>query len=68
MIDQPQSAAAPGASKPHVLSRWIAALAAHPDFANPWQFVVLFAVGTFLLLYGLIPIFGGDQLGLVGAD
>ena len=68
MTDQPQSAAAPGASKPHVLSRWIAALAAHPDFANPWQFVVLFAVGTFLLLYGLIPIFGGDQLGLVGAD
>src|SRR5260370_19508668 len=32
------------------------------------EFVVLFAVTSFLLLYGLVPIFGGDQLGLVGAD
>jgi hypothetical protein len=32
------------------------------------EFVVLFAVTGFLLLYGLVPIFGGDQLGLVGAD
>jgi 4-amino-4-deoxy-L-arabinose transferase-like glycosyltransferase len=32
------------------------------------EFAVLFAVSGFLLLYGLIPIFGGDQLGLVGAD
>ena len=29
---------------------------------------MLFAVGSFLLLYGLVPIFGGDRLGLVGAD
>ncbi len=32
------------------------------------EFIVLFAVTGFLLLYGLVPIFGGDQLGLVGAD
>src|SRR6202789_3614830 len=32
------------------------------------EFLILFAVTTFLLLYGLVPIFGGDQLGLVGAD
>ena len=36
--------------------------------ANPWEFFVLFAVGLFLLLYGLTPFTGGDQLGLVGAD
>ena len=30
--------------------------------------MVLFAVGLFLLLYGLAPHLGGDQLGLVGAD
>src|ERR1700748_1688180 len=32
------------------------------------EFVILFAVTGFLLLYGLVPVFGGDQLGLVGAD
>ncbi len=32
------------------------------------EFVVLLLVSGFLLLYGLVPIFGGDQLGLVGAD
>ena len=36
--------------------------------AAPREFLVLFAVSGFLLLYGLVPIFGGDQLGLVGAD
>ena len=36
--------------------------------ASPWEFVVLFVVTGFLLLYGLVPFFGGDQLGLVGAD
>ncbi len=29
---------------------------------------ILCLVSAFLLLYGLVPIFGGDQLGLVGAD
>ena len=32
------------------------------------EFLILLLVTGFLLLYGLIPIFGGDQLGLVGAD
>src|SRR6202789_4570490 len=32
------------------------------------EFLILFAVTTFLLLYGLVPVFGGDQLGLGGAD
>ena len=41
---------------------------AGPNFANPWEFVPLFAVGLFLLLYGLAPHVGGDKLGLVGAD
>ncbi len=35
---------------------------------SSWEFVVLFAVTSFMLLYGLVPIFGGDQVGLVGAD
>ena len=43
-------------------------LAASPALASPWEFVILFAVGGFLLFYGLAPIVGGDRLGLVGAD
>jgi 4-amino-4-deoxy-L-arabinose transferase-like glycosyltransferase len=52
--------------------RWIAdqihSLLRGPTFASPWEFVVLLAVAGFLLLYGLAPLTGGDQLGLVGAD
>ncbi len=36
--------------------------------AAPAESFILIAVTGFILLYGLIPIFGGDQLGLVGAD
>ena len=32
------------------------------------EFVVLLLFVCYFLFYGLIPIFGGDQLGLVGAD
>ena len=35
---------------------------------SPWEFVILLVMTTFLLFYGLVPIFGGDQVGLVGAD
>jgi 4-amino-4-deoxy-L-arabinose transferase-like glycosyltransferase len=39
-----------------------------PDATTVREFAVLLVVSMFLLLYGLVPIFGGDQLGLVGAD
>ncbi|WP_317890952.1 ArnT family glycosyltransferase [Granulicella arctica] len=48
-------------SKPSLVHRLLAATA-------PRELAILFIVTLFLLLYGLIPIFGGDQLGLVGAD
>lgn len=32
------------------------------------ELAILCVVSAFLLLYGLVPLFGGDQLGLVGAD
>jgi 4-amino-4-deoxy-L-arabinose transferase-like glycosyltransferase len=32
------------------------------------EFIILLLFVGFFLFYGLIPIFGGDQLGLVGAD
>ena len=43
-------------------------LLTHPALTRPAEFLVLFSVGLFLLLFGLVPHFGGDQLGLVGAD
>ncbi|MDQ2926391.1 MAG: glycosyltransferase family 39 protein [Acidobacteriota bacterium] len=33
-----------------------------------WEFFVLVAVSTYFLFFGLVPFFGGAQLGLVGAD
>src|SRR6195952_4284131 len=46
---------------------WLRSLVKVPG-AVLHEFSVLFAVSAFLMLFGLIPIFGGDQLGLVGAD
>ena len=37
-------------------------------FAASWELIVLVCVGSFLLVYGLMPLTGGDKLGLVGAD
>jgi 4-amino-4-deoxy-L-arabinose transferase-like glycosyltransferase len=56
-----------GQPNPHAFTAWFRRLRQNPAFAAPWEFVVLFTVGLFLLLFGLMPHFGGDKLGLVGA-
>jgi 4-amino-4-deoxy-L-arabinose transferase-like glycosyltransferase len=40
----------------------------YPEAVASREMALLILVSGFLLLYGLIPSFGGDQLGLVGAD
>jgi len=65
MNDSQQSAAS-GASNDLAPLVWLRQMLPTPTTLR--EFVVLFAVTVFLLLYGLVPIFGGDQLGLVGAD
>src|ERR1700722_6718088 len=65
MTDQQQSAAI-GERSDHALGRWLRERL--PSAVILREFLILFAVTTFLLLYGLVPTFGGDQLGLVGAD
>lgn len=65
MNDIPQPAAS-GARNDHAAVIWLRHRL--PTSVTVREFVVLFAVTTFLLLFGLVPIFGGDQLGLVGAD
>lgn len=40
-----------------------------PDLKqSAWEFVILVFVAGYFLFYGLTPYFGGDQVGLVGAD
>jgi len=63
----PAETFAPTAKRNPIIA-WILGFLQGPTFASPWEFVVLLAIGGFLLLYGLAPLAGGDQLGLVGAD
>jgi 4-amino-4-deoxy-L-arabinose transferase-like glycosyltransferase len=53
---------------PSFFRRTLKSIANSHAFASPWEYVILFAIGLFLLLYGLAPRTGGDRLGLVGAD
>jgi 4-amino-4-deoxy-L-arabinose transferase-like glycosyltransferase len=57
---------ASGERKEHAAILWLRQQLPTPATAR--EFLILLAVTTFLLLYGLVPVFGGDQLGLVGAD
>jgi len=67
LAESPQSAAS-GASKRNALAAWLRAKVKSIQGESPWEFVVLIVMTSFVLFYGLIPLFGGDQVGLVGAD
>ena len=60
--------AAPGAAKRHAALAWVRAQILCWRGESPWEIVILVLTTSFLLFYGLVPIFGGDQVGLVGAD
>ncbi|ADW69929.1 ArnT family glycosyltransferase [Granulicella tundricola] len=75
MNEIPQPAESPdpnpaGTGEPQHQARaaWLRHILDHPFVKAPGEIIVLFGVGLFLLLFGLIPHFGGDQIGLVGAD
>jgi len=55
-------------NKPNVAVAWLRDKILSIRGENPWEFVVFLVMTSFLLFYGLVPIFGGDQVGLVGAD
>jgi len=63
-----QQSAGPGAREEHAPVSWLHRLWNHPEAVGPRELILLVLVSGFLLLYGLVPVFGGDQLGLVGAD
>ncbi len=53
----------------HSSQHWLAPLLARYSSAgNAVEALTLFAFTAFFLFYGLVPFFGGDGLGLVGAD
>ncbi len=39
-----------------------------PEVEFGWEVILLLAITAYLLAFGLVPILGGDQIGLVGAD
>jgi 4-amino-4-deoxy-L-arabinose transferase-like glycosyltransferase len=57
-----------GAQKNRGFMGWVRRSIAGSALAAPKELLILLAVTLFLLLYGLVPFFGGDQIGLVGAD
>jgi 4-amino-4-deoxy-L-arabinose transferase-like glycosyltransferase len=59
--DATRTAGAPGEVQQMLLDRW-------PVLADAAEVATLFVFTVFFLFYGLVPIFGGDGLGLVGAD
>lgn len=63
-----QKPAASGAWKERAPVAWLRGIWKGFATESPQEFLVLCVVTGFLLLYGLVPIIGGDQLGLVGAD
>jgi 4-amino-4-deoxy-L-arabinose transferase-like glycosyltransferase len=67
LTDTPQPAAS-GSEKYHAVAAWLRTKFLGLRGDDPWEFVILFVMASFLLFYGLVPIFGGDQVGLVGAD
>ncbi|HUZ94002.1 MAG TPA: glycosyltransferase family 39 protein, partial [Edaphobacter sp.] len=63
-----QKTAAPGSWKERAPIAWLHGIWKGFAAESPQEFLVLCVVTGFLLLYGLVPLIGGDQLGLVGAD
>jgi 4-amino-4-deoxy-L-arabinose transferase-like glycosyltransferase len=68
LLTDSQQSAAEGARQPHAVLAWLRGRYLSLRGENPWEVVVLLVMTAFLLLYGLVPLFGGDQVGLVGAD
>jgi len=67
LTETPQPAVA-GAPERNSAVAWLRARLVDLLGESPWEIVVLLVMTTFLLFYGLVPVFGGDQVGLVGAD
>jgi 4-amino-4-deoxy-L-arabinose transferase-like glycosyltransferase len=68
ILTEPPQSAAPGDRKPNIVVAFLRMHMRKLGGGKPWEVVTFALVTSFLLFYGLVPIFGGDQVGLVGAD
>ncbi len=67
-MNDPIQSANPSELPSHALRRRLRAFFSRRTLVESWDLIVLVLVGSFLLIYGLMPLTGGDKLGLVGAD
>ncbi len=64
-----QSAIAlPAPARERLLPVWLRELRRTETVCGLLEFAVLLVVTAYFILFGLVPYFGGDRLGLVGAD
>jgi 4-amino-4-deoxy-L-arabinose transferase-like glycosyltransferase len=68
LLTESSQPVASGRASQHAAVAWMRTTFLRVRGESPWEFVILLVMTTFLLFYGLVPIFGGDQVGLVGAD
>ena len=66
--DNPDALETPEAPAPQSLCARFRSLIRTQIGCTIWEFVILVAVAGYFLFFGLVPYFGGPQLGLVGAD
>ncbi len=59
---------APVPQRTRLLPTWLRELRRTETVCSGIEFVILIAVTAYFMLFGLVPYFGGDRLGLVGAD
>ena len=67
-MNHTQQFAGSGAPTERALIPWLRRNIKLPAPEATREFIIMLAVSLFTLLYGLVPIFGGDQLGLLHAD
>lgn len=67
-LAEPLQPAASDAARHFAPVAWLRAHVKSLLGEKPWELAVLLVTTSFLLLYGMVPLFGGDQVGLVGAD
>ncbi|MGP8260716.1 MAG: ArnT family glycosyltransferase [Acidobacteriaceae bacterium] len=67
-MTEPTQSVASGAGKRNVAAAWLLTQVRRVCGESWREFTVFLLATTFLLFYGLVPILGGDQVGLAGAD
>jgi 4-amino-4-deoxy-L-arabinose transferase-like glycosyltransferase len=67
-LTETAQSAVSGAVKRNAVATWLRAQVRRLCGDSWCEVIVLLLATTFLLFYGLVPILGGDQMGLVGAD